>query len=78
MMAEEGPRDSHRRGVRGIVYARGALAIRIIVAPEGVTVLLALHNPPHSWTDTMGPSLLGFTITLSVDSLLCYRIDQMA
>jgi hypothetical protein len=51
-------------------------AIRIIVVPAGVTVLLGLHNPACSWTGTMGPSLPGFTIAPHVVSLLCYRIDQ--
>jgi hypothetical protein len=50
------------------------LVIRIVVVPVGVTVLLGLHNPPRSWTDTVGPSLLGFTIASFVDSLLCYRL----
>jgi hypothetical protein len=52
----------------------GPLAIRIVVIQAGVTVLLGLHNPPRSWTGTVGPSLLGFTIAPYVDSLLCYRI----
>jgi hypothetical protein len=49
------------------------LAIRTIMVPAGVTVLLGLHNPPHSWTGTVDPSLLDFTIVPCVDSLLCYR-----
>jgi hypothetical protein len=53
-------------------------AIRIVVVPVGVTVLLGLHNPPRSWTGTVGPSLPGFTIAHCVDSLLCYKIDQAA
>ncbi len=48
-------------------------AIRIVVVPAGVTVLLVLHNPPCSWTGTVGPSLPDFTIAPCVDSLLCYR-----
>jgi hypothetical protein len=32
-------------------------AVRIIVVSAGVTVLLGLCNPPHSWTGTVGPSL---------------------
>jgi hypothetical protein len=52
-------------------------AIRIVVVPAGVTVLLGLHNPPRSWTGIVGPSLPGFTIASYVDSLLCYRIDQV-
>jgi hypothetical protein len=48
-------------------------AIRIVVIPTGVTVPLGLHNPPHSSTDAVGPSLPGFTIAPYVDSLLCYR-----
>jgi hypothetical protein len=50
------------------------LAIRIIVVPTGVTVLLGLHNPPRSWTGTVGPSLPGFTIAPCVNYLLCYRL----
>jgi hypothetical protein len=50
------------------------LVIWIVVVPAGVTVLLRLHNPPHSWTSTVGPSLPGFTIAPCVDSLLCYRL----
>jgi hypothetical protein len=51
-------------------------AIQIVVVPAVVTVLLGLHNPPHSWTGTVGPSLPIFTIAPCVDSMLCYRIDQ--
>jgi hypothetical protein len=54
------------------------LAIQIIMVPTGVTILLGLHNPPRSWTGTVGLTLLGFTIALCVNSLLCYRIDQVA
>jgi hypothetical protein len=49
------------------------LAIRIVVVPVGVTVLLGLRNLPRSWTGTMGPSLPGLTIAPCVDLLLCYR-----
>jgi hypothetical protein len=35
-------------------------AIRIVVVPTGVTVLLGRHNPPRSWTSTVDPSLPGF------------------
>jgi hypothetical protein len=49
-------------------------AIRIVVVPVGVTVLLGLHNPPRSWTGTVGPFLPGFTIAPCADSLLCYRL----
>jgi hypothetical protein len=52
-------------------------AIWIIVVPAGVTVLLGLHNLARSWTSTVGPSLPHFTIAPCVDSLLCYRIDQV-
>jgi hypothetical protein len=38
--------------------------IQIVVVPAGVTILLGLHNPPRSWTGTVGPSLPGFTIAL--------------
>jgi hypothetical protein len=51
-------------------------AIRIIVVPTGVTVLLVLHNQPRSWIDMVGPSLPGFAIAPYVDSLLCYMIEQ--
>jgi hypothetical protein len=50
------------------------LAIRIVVVPAGVTILLRLCNSPHSWSGMVGPSLPGLTIALSVDSLLCYRL----
>jgi hypothetical protein len=49
-------------------------AIRIVVVPAGVTVLLGLYNPPPSWTSMVGPSLPGLTIAPCVDSLLCYRL----
>jgi hypothetical protein len=49
-------------------------AIPIVVIPTRVTVMLGLHNPPRNWTDTVCPSLPGFTITPCVDSLLCYRL----
>jgi hypothetical protein len=50
------------------------LAIQIVLVSTGVTVMLGLHNPPHSWTSTVGASLPGFTIAPYVDSLLCYRL----
>jgi hypothetical protein len=53
-------------------------AIRIVVVPVGVTVLLGLHSPPCSWTGTVGPSLHGFTIAPCVDSLLCYRLIRQS
>jgi hypothetical protein len=49
-------------------------AIWTVVVPVGVTILLGLHNPPRSWTGTVGPSLPDFTIAPCVDSLLCYRL----
>jgi hypothetical protein len=49
-------------------------AIRTVVVPVGVTVLLGLCNPPCSWTGLVGPSLPNFTIAPCVDSLLCYRL----
>jgi hypothetical protein len=49
-------------------------AIQIVVIPTGVTILLGIHNPPRSWTGTVGPSLPGFTIAPCVDSSLCYRL----
>jgi hypothetical protein len=51
---------------------------QIVVVPVGAIVLLGVHNPPHSWTGMVGPSLSGFIIASCVDSLLCYRIDQAA
>jgi hypothetical protein len=48
-------------------------AIRIVAVPTRVIVLLGLRNPPRSWTNTVDPSLPGFTIAHFVDSLLCYR-----
>jgi hypothetical protein len=39
-------------------------AIRIVVIPVGVTVLLGLYNPPRSWTGMVSPSLPDFTIAL--------------
>jgi hypothetical protein len=48
-------------------------AIRSAVVLIGVTVLLGLCSPLRSWTGTVGPSLLDFTIAPCVDSLLCYR-----
>jgi uncharacterized membrane protein YkgB len=48
--------------------------IRIVVVLVGVTVLLGLRNPPHSWTGMVGPSLPDLSIALCVDSLLCYRL----
>jgi hypothetical protein len=35
--------------------------------------MLGLHNPPRSWTSTVGPTLPGITIVPYVDSMLCYR-----
>jgi hypothetical protein len=49
-------------------------AIRIVVVPAGVTILLVLCNPPRSWTSTVGPSLPGLIRAPCVDSLLCYRL----
>jgi hypothetical protein len=49
-------------------------AIRIVVVPAGVIILIGLHNPPCSWTDMVDPSLPGFTIAPCVDSLLCYKL----
>jgi hypothetical protein len=50
------------------------LAIRIVVVPAGVTILLVLCNLSHSWIGTVGLSLPGLTIAPCVDSLLCYRL----
>jgi hypothetical protein len=49
-------------------------AIRIVVVPTGVIVMLGLCNPPCSWTGMVGPSLPSFTIAPCVDSLLRYRL----
>jgi hypothetical protein len=49
-------------------------AIRIVVVPAGVAVLLGLCNTPRSWTGTVGPSLPSLTIAPCEDSLLCYRL----
>jgi hypothetical protein len=68
VMVAKGPRHS--------LFPVTLPTIRIVVVPTGVTVLLGLRNPPHSWTGTVGPSLPGFTISPCVDFLLCYRIDQ--
>jgi hypothetical protein len=46
-------------------------AMRIIMVPVGVTVMLGLRNPPRSWTGMVGPSLHGFIIAPCVVSLLC-------
>jgi hypothetical protein len=48
-------------------------AMPIVVVPARVIVLLGLHNPPRSWTGMVGPSLPGFTIAPSMDSMMCYR-----
>jgi hypothetical protein len=65
--------------VLGALYMHTAPpAIRIIVLPVGVTVLLGLRNPPRSCTGMVGPSLPGFTVAPCMDSLLRYRIDQAA
>jgi hypothetical protein len=50
------------------------LAIRSVVVPTWVTVLLGLHNPTRSSISTVGPSLPDVTIVPCVDSLLCYRL----
>jgi hypothetical protein len=49
------------------------LAIRTVVVPAGVTVLLGLRNPPYSWTGMVVLSLPEFTIAPCLDFLLCYR-----
>jgi hypothetical protein len=76
------PCDVRQRKVLGIAIdeVSGALsthavpmAIRTVVVPTRVTVLVGLHNPPRSWTGMVGPSLPDFTIAPCVDSLLCYR-----
>jgi hypothetical protein len=52
------------------------LPIRIVVVPARVIVLLGIHNPPRSWTGTVGPSLPGFNIAPCMDSLLCYGLTR--
>jgi hypothetical protein len=49
-------------------------AIRNVVVPTAVTILLGLCNPPHSWTGMVSRSLPGLTIAPCVDSMLCYRL----
>jgi hypothetical protein len=49
-------------------------AIRIVAVPAGMTVLLGLCSPPHSWSGTVGPSLPSLTIAPFVDFLLWYRL----
>jgi hypothetical protein len=49
-------------------------AIRIVVVPAGVTVLLGLCNPACSWTGTVSPTLPSLTIAPCVDSWLFYRL----
>jgi hypothetical protein len=49
-------------------------AIRNVMVPAGVIVLLGLCNPPRNWNSTVGPSLPHFTIAPCVHSLLCYRL----
>jgi hypothetical protein len=39
-------------------------AIRTAVLPSSVTFMLGLHNPPRSWTGTVGLALPGFIIAL--------------
>jgi hypothetical protein len=75
-MVVEGPRHSHDEVSGALSMHAVPLAIRLVVIPAEVTVLLGLCNPPHTSTGTVGPSLPGFTIAPCVDSLLCYRIDQ--
>jgi hypothetical protein len=41
-----------------------APAIQTIVVPTRMIVLLGLHNPPRSWTGTVGSFLTDFTIAL--------------
>jgi hypothetical protein len=49
-------------------------AIRIVVVPARVTVLLGICNTPRTWTGTVGLSLSGYTIAPCVDSLRCYSL----
>jgi hypothetical protein len=49
-------------------------AMRAVVVPAAVTVLLGLCNPARSWIGMVGPSLPGLTVATCVDSMLCYRL----
>jgi hypothetical protein len=51
-------------------------AIRTVVVPAGLTVLLGLYNPPRSWTGTVGLSLPDFTIAPCVDVDVSYVAPQ--
>jgi hypothetical protein len=55
---------AHEIGVLQVPTHAVPLTIWTVVVPIGVTVLLGLHNPPCSWTGTVGPSLPDFTIAL--------------
>jgi hypothetical protein len=52
------------------------LSLFLLCLKHGTLELCVLltWNPPRSWTDTVDPSLSGFTIASCVDSLLCYRL----
>jgi hypothetical protein len=76
-MAAEGPRHSHRRGVGALSMHAVPPAIRTVMVPAKVIVLLGLHNPPRSWIGMAGPSLPDFTIAPCVDSLFCYRLIRL-
>jgi hypothetical protein len=78
VMAGEGPRHSHGRGVGGIVYTRGTPGHTDFCGTHKSDSPVRASNPPRSWTGTVSSSLPGFTIAPCVDSLLCYRIDQEA
>jgi hypothetical protein len=67
--AGEGPRHSHDKVPGALSMHVAPPAIRIIVVPTEVIVLLGLHNPPHTWTSMVGPFLPGFTISPCVDSI---------
>jgi hypothetical protein len=45
VVAAKGPRHSYRRGVGGIINARGLPTIRIVVTPAGLTVLFTSLLP---------------------------------
>jgi hypothetical protein len=78
------PYDVRQRKVLDIAIDKvlGALSmhtapqsIRAVVVSVGVTILLGLHNPPHSWTGTMGPSLPAFTMPLVL--IPCCVVGQL-
>jgi hypothetical protein len=60
----EDPRYCSRRGVGGIIYAHGARGHTDYCGNRMSDNPIRAHNPPHSWTGTVDPSLPDFTIAL--------------